>query len=96
MLDRARQHHLKVICSFCSIQGWLGKVIVITGRLVSVQHCLKLLNFCCCVLNGAFDALEFIELIRIQLGAQRVTQFAATQTNHAQLIYDVVSDAVED
>jgi hypothetical protein len=103
MRHRASQHHLKVIGSFCSIQGWLGKVIVVTDGQVRVQHCLKLLNFCCRVLNCAFDALEFIELIpnlawhpKSYAIRGNPNKFAATQTNDAQLIYDIVGDAVDD
>src|SRR5262245_26390517 len=96
MGDRASQRHLKIICSFGSIQGRLGSIIVVTRWQVSVHYCFELLNLVCRVLDGAFDALEFIELIGIQLGAQSVTQFAATQTNDAQLIHDIVGDVVDD
>ena len=96
MRDRASQRHLKIICSFGSIQGRFGLIIVVTRRQVSVHNCFKLLKLVCRLLDGAFDALEFVELTRIQLGAQRVTQFAATQTNDAQLIHDIVSNVVDD
>ena len=64
--------------------------------MILCNHGLKLLDHIGGVLNGDFYPLKFFQLIRFELVGSRVTQLAAGQANDAELIYNIVGDAVYD
>ena len=66
------------------------------GAVILYNNGLKLLDHIGGVLNRDFYPLKFFQLIRFELLGNRVTQFAAAQANDAELIYDIVGDAVYD
>ena len=84
---------MKVVSCLCSIQG--GCQAYIGSRTaVILYNSLKLLDHIGGVLDGDFYPFKVFKLIRFELLGNRVTQFAATKANDAELIYDIVGDVV--